>query len=343
MPKESLVGSVTHASLNNNRMFLAITVHNSCMIDPRLNVLRVVAARGTVTAAAETLNFSPSAVSHQLRSLASDLGVPLLEKDGRGVRLTAPARILLRHADDLYARWEEIRSDLAATDPHQITSFRLCGFSTAASALLPDVAARVRATYPHCTVRIIEADPEECFDLLLAQQADLAVVVATASIPPSTDARFDQEPLLDDPLDLLVPADHVLASRKSVLLREAAHEPWIMDRPGRPHHSLVLTACAAAGFTPSIAHQSTEWDTGAALVGAGLGVALIPRLARIPTGDRIVRVPLRGDPTPARRIVTAVQSGSRGQPAIATALTALAEVASRRTGGPLAPHRLERG
>jgi DNA-binding transcriptional LysR family regulator len=307
------------------------------MIDHRLHVLRVVAARGTVTAAAEALNFSPSAVSHQLRSLARDLGVPLLEQDGRGIRLTGSARILLKHADDLYARWEEIRGDLAETDPDHIRSLRLCGFSTAASALLPYVTAEVRATHPHCTVRIIEADPEECFDLLLADQADLAVVVATASIPPSVDPRFDQEPLLDDPLDLLVPADHALAGRTSVLLREAADEPWIMDRPGRPHHGLVLTACAAAGFTPAIAHEATEWETGAALVGAGLGVALIPRLARLPAGFRIVRVPLRGDPTPARRILTGVRRGSRRQPAIATALQALEGIARRSTDQPRDP------
>ena len=304
------------------------------MIDPRLNVLRVVAARGTVTAAAETLSFSPSAVSHQLRSLSQDLGVPLLERDGRGVRLTEAAHILLEHADDLFVRWEQIRSDLAETHPEQVRSFRVCGFSTAASALLPFVAARVRAAYPQSTVGIIEADPEECFELLLAQQADLAVVVATSSIPPTSDTRFDQKPLLDDPLDLLVPADHPLAASPAVLLSEAADQPWIMDRPGRPHHGLVVTACAAAGFTPAIAHQATEWDTGAALVGEGLGVALIPRLARLPSGDRIVRVPLRGDPTPARHILTAVQNGTRHHPAVATAMSALAEVARRKTGLP---------
>lgn len=192
-------------------------------------------------------------------------------------------------------------------------------------------------------MRIIEADPEECFELLLAQEADLAVVVATASIPPRTDTRFDQEALLDDPLDLLVPADHALAGRASVLLSEAAHEPWIMDRPGRAYHGLVLTACVAAGFAPSVAHESSEWDTGAALVGAGLGVALIPRLARIPTGDRIVRVPLRGDPAPARHILTGVRRGSRRQPAIATALEALEGIAGRRMAKPPPPAALETG
>jgi DNA-binding transcriptional LysR family regulator len=123
-----------------------------------------------------------------------------------------------------------------------------------------------------------------------------------------------------------------VAGRTSVLLSEAADEPWIMDRPGRPHHGLVLTACAAAGFTPLIAHESTK-DTGAALVGAGLGVALIPRLARLPAGYRIVRVPL-ADPTPARRILTGVRRGSRSQPAITIALKALESIAARSASEP---------
>lgn len=316
-------------------MLVQRTMHNERMIDRRLNVLRVVAACGTVTAAAEALKFSPSAVSAQLRSLAGELGVPLLAQDGRGVRLTESAQTLLARAAELYTLWEEIRGELGDTYPDQIRSLRLCGFSTAASALLPYVVAKVRDVHPQCTVRIIEADPEECFELLLAQQADLAVVVATAALPPRTDTRFDQQSLLEDPLDLLVPAEHALVGRESVLLSEAAREPWIMDRPGRAHHGLVLTACANAGFTPSVAHESSEWDTAAALVGAGLGVALIPRLARIPAGDRIARVPLGGDPTPARHVLTAVRRGSRRQPAIATALAALADVACLRAVKPL--------
>lgn len=300
------------------------------MIDKRLHVLRVVAEHGTVTAAAVALSFSPSAVSHQLRSLARDLGVTLLEQDGRGIRLTAAARVLLQYSDELFAHWEEIRAEVAQASPDRPSSLRLCGFSTAAAALLPRAATEVRTAHPRCTVRIIEADPEECFDLLLAEQADLAVVIATESIPPRSDPRFDQESLLADPLDLLVPADHPLASRPSVLLSDAAAEPWIMDRPGRALHGLVLTACATAGFTPSIAHEIHEWDTGASLVGAGFGVSLIPRLARLPAGDRIVRVPLRGDPAPSRHILTGVRQGSREQPAIASALRALRTIAHRR-------------
>lgn len=297
------------------------------MIDHRLHVLRLLAAHGTVTATAEALHYTPSAVSHQLRTLAQDLGVTLLVAQGRGVRLTPAARTLLARTDGLFAQWEEIRSAVAASTEERTGALRMAGFSTAAAALLPRVATHIASTLPGVTVRIVEADPEECFELLLADEVDLAVMVATVSLPPSLDPRFDQRPLLDDPLDLLVPAGHRLAGRSSVQLREAADEPWLMDRPGRPHHRLVLTACAEAGFTPAMAHEAAEWDTGAALVGAGLGVALVPRLARLPAGYAVVRVPLRGDPRPARHILTGVRRGRRGHPVLAAALEVLEEVA----------------
>lgn len=293
------------------------------MIDHRLHVLRMVASHGTVTAAAQALSYTPSAVSHQLRTLARDLGVTLLVQQGRHVRLTPAARVLLEHVDELYARWEQIRAEVAQASDESVGTLRLAGFSTAAAALLPWVATQVRAAYPGCVVRIIEADPEQCFDLLLADKADVAVVVATAALPPNIDPRFEQQPLLEDPLDLLLPVGHPLAGEASVSLGQTAAEPWILDRPGRPYHQLAMTACAAAGFTPAVAHQAMEWDTGAALVAAGLGVALAPRLARLPAGYDIVRVPLRGDPTPSRRILTSVRRGSGAQPVIATALEAL--------------------
>lgn len=306
-------------------------MQNPCMIDRRLHVLRVVAACGTVTGAAEALHYTPSAVSQQLRALGKELGVDLLVQDGRRIRLTPAARVLLEHADELFSTWEEIRGEVAAAAAEGGGTLRLCGFSTAAAALLPSVAARARATHPRCAVRIIEADPEECFDLLLADEADVAVVVATSDVPSTTDPRFEQRYLLEDPLDLLVPEDHRLARERSVLLGDLVGEPWIMDRPGRPYHQLLVTACAAAGFSPAVAHIATEWDTGAALVAAGLGIALTPRLAHLPTGYPIVRVPLRGDPTPSRHILTGIRRGSARQPLIARALSMLEESASQRS------------
>lgn len=304
-------------------------MQNRYMIDRRLHVLRMVAACGTVTGAAAALHYTPSAVSQQLRSLAKDLGVELITQDGRRIRLTPAARTLLIHTDDLFARWEEIRAEVAATSDEQGGELRLCGFSTAAAALLPPVAAQVSELRPGCRIRIIEADPGECFDLLLADEADVAVVVATSEVPPSADPRFEQRHLLEDPLDLLLPEGHRLAREPAVALQDLVHEPWIMDRPGRPYHQLLHTACAGAGFTPIPAHFATEWETGAALVGAQLGIALIPRLAHVPSGYPVVRVPLSGDPTPSRHLLTGIRRGSALHPVIATALRSLHDVSSR--------------
>ncbi|WP_298890014.1 LysR family transcriptional regulator [uncultured Serinicoccus sp.] len=309
------------------------------MIDRRLQVLRMVAQRGTVTGAAEALSYTPSAVSQQLRTLGRELGVELLVHDGRGVRLSPAAQVLLDRTDELVSRWEEIRAEVARVAETGGGVLRLAGFSTAASALLPPVAARVRAELGG-EVQIVEADPEECFELLLTGRADVAVVVAVATLPASTDPRFEQRHLLDDPIDLLVPEGHPLAGQESVALRDLAAERWIMDRPGRPYHELLQTACTGAGFTPSVAHYAAEWDTGAALVGAGLGIALVPRLAHVPAAYPVVRVPLHGDPAPARHLRTGIRRGSAGHPSVAAALRALEDVAAprRRPGtGPAAP------
>ncbi len=306
-------------------------VHNRCMIDRRLLVLRMVASCGTVTGAAAALHYTPSAVSQQLRTLAKDLEVELVVQDGRRLRLTPAARTLLAHTDELFAHWERIRAELAAGAAGAGGgggTLRLCGFSTAAAALLPPVATALRRERPGARAMIIEADPAECFDLLLADRADVAVVVATGEEPPSDDPRFEQRPLLEDPLDLLVPAGHSLAGQPGVALRELSDERWIMDRPGRPYHHLLMTACAAAGFTPVVAHRAAEWDTGAALVAEELGVALIPRLAHLPMGYAVARVPLLGDPAPSRQIVTAIRRGSAEHPLVALALATLDVLAS---------------
>ncbi len=298
------------------------------MIDRRLRVLQVVAEHGTISKAAEHLGYTPSAVSHQMRTLARDVGVRLLEPDGRRVRLTPAALTLLARSSDLLGLWEEIRTDVLDTSASGIGQLRLAGFSTAASVLLPSVAAEVMRVFPRSTVRIIEADPEVCFEMLLAERVDLAVVVATDVLPSIDDPRFEQQLLMEDSLDLLVPVGHRLAGRSWIALTEVAGEPWIMDRPGRPYHHMVSTACAAAGFTPHQVHEVTEWDTGAALVTAGFGVALVPRLARLPADTELVRVPLRGGASPVRHVRTSVRRGTPGQPEIALALAELRRVAA---------------
>lgn len=305
------------------------------MIDlQRLDALRAVAHYGTVTAAAGALHLTPSAASQQIRALATELGVTLLEHQGRRVRLTPAAHTLLDHADTLAAQWETAQAELHARVDGITGRLRLCGFPTGVGALLAPAAAQLRAAQPGLTVTVTEIEPAEAFGLLLGGDADLAVTEATAEIPPQTDAKFEQQPLLDEPMDLLVPAGHRFAEAASLTLAEAAGQRWIVGRPGSSYHQLVLGACAAAGFAPDIAHQAKEWIAVSTLVGAGLGVALVPRLGHIPPQPPVVRVPLHGEPTPSRRILTCLRRGSRHQPAITAALDTLHDLATTRTTAP---------
>ncbi|MFG3258463.1 LysR family transcriptional regulator [Streptomyces sp. NPDC048172] len=299
------------------------------MIDARLRILQMVAEHGTVTAAAQALHYTPSAVSYQLRQLAADVGVELVVHQGRGIRLTHAARILLRHAERLQEQWELARAELATAATEPTGQVTLCGFSTAASRLLPPAAAALRDAHPQLTVRLIEAEPDRCFDLLLSEEADLALLVVTADSPPMTDRRFDQRPLLDDPLDLVVPEGHPLTGRGRVTLADAAREAWIVGTPGTTYHQLVLAACMSAGFTPHVAHHADEWDTGTALVAHGLGVILVPRLARLREDSPVVRVPLHGEPAPARRIVAVTRLGAREIPTLTHAVDTITATAAR--------------
>lgn len=303
-------------------------MQNWYMLDPKLRVLQQVAHYGTVTAAAAALHYTPSAVSHQLRQLADDLGVELVAQSGRGIRLTAAANVLLRHIDVLQSQAARAYAELASHVDEPGGTFALCGFSTAATRLLPPAAARLRDRYPQLTVHMIEAEPSRCFDLLLSGDADLALVIATTSIPPTSDTRFDQQPLLDDPLDLVVPAGHPLTQQKRVRLADAADESWIIGRTGSTYHHLAVAACSAAGFTPQINHYADEWGTGTALVAQHFGVILVPRLAQLPPDAPVTRLPLHGDPAPARRILTITRAGNRDHPLTQHTLNAISDVAT---------------
>ncbi|WP_037885487.1 LysR family transcriptional regulator [Streptomyces viridochromogenes] len=296
------------------------------MIDlRRLRVLRAVAHYGTVTAAARALHFTPSAASQQIRQLARDLDVDLLEPQGRGVRLTPAAESLLAHADAIAARWEEAELDLRAEYGAPAGQLRVCGFPTAVSTLLAPMAVRLRERHPRLAVRIQEAVVPESFDLLFEGQTDLAVVEVTPHNPPLGDARFDQQPLLDDPYDLVVPDDHPLAGRERVDLAEVAHEDWIAPVPQSPCRPHVMSACAAAGFTPGVVHHAMDWNVTANLIAHRLGVALVPRLAQLPPQLPITRVRCAGDPR--RKLLTCTRRGCRERPAVAVALEELRELA----------------
>lgn len=294
------------------------------MIDlRRLRALAAVAEHGTVTAAAMALDFTPSAVSQQIGQLAHDLDIELLKRQGRRVNLTPAAHILLAHANAIQAQWEQAKAEIAATPGN----LRICGVSSAIASLAAPAIARLQARHPHLEVLLREEESAECFQLLLSDKADIALVLPTLEAPTQTDTRFEQQPILKDPQDLLVPAGHCLARAGGVGLADAAEESWIVKRHDNDSYALLSVACAAAGFTPQVKHEAKEWFAVSALVAAGSGVCLVPRIVPIPASHRVVRVPLTGPTAPARQILTSIRRGSANHPSIAAGLSALHDVA----------------
>ncbi|HZE38035.1 MAG TPA: LysR family transcriptional regulator [Stackebrandtia sp.] len=299
------------------------------MIDPRLNTLRVLRAHGTVTATAQALHLTPSTVSQQLKQLAHENGIRLLEPHGRRVRLTPAAEVLLEHADVMYAQWERAKEDLAALEAGQMGDLRLCGLSSTVSAFIAPAAKRLREAHPGVRLHLAAVESDEAFRMLESGEADIAVINPTDATPPPSDRRFEQRFLVDDVEDLLVSVDHRFAGRESVSMAETADEEWVSTPGCVDQEKLLLASAADAGFTPDIAHRSDSFYSTSGLVCTGFGVSLFSRLAPLPPEHSVVRVPIHGRPTPTRRMFTAVRGGSARQPAIARGLAAIRAEATR--------------
>lgn len=298
------------------------------MIDVRrLRTLREVADRGTVAAAADALHLTSSAVSQQLAALAADAGTPVVERDGRGVRLTPAAEVLLRHADALLAQVERLHVDLDAHRRGELGELRIAGFATALRGLVAPAAARLRDSAPEMRLRIREAEADEAQRALAGHDVDVMVSFESAGAPQPGDPRYHRVELLADVLDAALPEDHPLASRPEVELRALALDHWVLPPVGWACEEVVQAACRNAGFTPPAAHRSGDWMSSLALVGIGLGVALVPRLAQIAPPPGVVIRPLAGAP-PCRHIFAVCRRGAESGPAMRALLGALEAAAT---------------
>ncbi|MEU5436845.1 LysR family transcriptional regulator [Streptomyces sp. NPDC020719] len=290
----------------------------------KLRILRTLHERGTVTATAEALRMTPSAVSQQLTNLAKQLGVTLLEADGRRVRLTDAARLVLRHADAVFAQLERADAELSGYLRGEAGEVRVGAFSTAVPALVVPAVLRLRRSHPALEVRVREAEAAEAYELLSAGDVDLALSLA-AHAPSARDPRFTVVPLLADPLDVALPADHPLAAAPGLRLADLAEEAWIFGGSG-PWSEITTAACEAAGFVPAQAHSAAGWTAILSMVAAGMGVALVPRMAAV-RREGVAMRELAAD-RPYRHVVAAVRRGAESAPGAGRVLSALRAVAS---------------
>ncbi|MEV7000525.1 LysR family transcriptional regulator [Streptomyces sp. NPDC093982] len=290
----------------------------------KLQILRTLRERGTVTATAEALRMTPSAVSQQLTNLARQVGVPLLEAQGRRVRLTDAARLVLRHAEAVFEQLERADAELAAYVHGEVGEVRVGAFSTAVPALVVPAVRALRETHPGVTVRVREAEAQEAYELLAGGEVDLALSLA-AQAPTVGDVRFTRVPLLADPLDVALPRGHRLARAEEVRLADLAAEEWIFGGSG-PWSDITRGACEAAGFSARQGHSAAGWTAILAMVEAGMGVALVPRMAAVARGGVVMREV--GEQRPVRHVVAAVRRGSEAGAAVGRVLSALEAVAA---------------
>lgn len=247
----------------------------------RLRLLRELNERGTIAAVADALQFTPSAVSQQLAVLEREAGVRLLERSGRGVRLTDAALVLVEHAEALLARAAVAEADLAAAAGAVTGRGRIAAFQSAAIRLaMPAIEALARDA-PRLTCELIEAEPEQALPALALGDLDLVLGDEWWHQPWRLPAGLQRRELIREPVRLVLPARHPLARRHhdAVPLAELAGEVWAAGHPGIAWEEMVQRTCREhGGFEPDIRHRTNDAVVGLALVARGLAVTLLPDL-----------------------------------------------------------------
>lgn len=294
----------------------------------RLRLLRELAERGTVHAVAEAMSLTPSAVSQQLKILAREAAVPLLEPDGRRVRLTDAGRTLVARTDDVLAALDRAQADMDAYRTTPRGTVRVAMFPSGAAMLLAGLLTRAAAA----GVDVVGRDLDQPASDAPAQLADYDVVVVhrdDRDIAPWGN-RIDATVLLREPLDVLLPPEHRLAAREQVLLADLADEAWIGVEGGLMVDDVLRSLAVTTGINARIVQRVNDFRVVEELVAAGLGVALLPRYVR--TVRPLVRAPISGIRI-ARRIEAVTRAGATARPAVAAVVEILRAVAGEVAGG----------
>ena len=293
----------------------------------RLRVLRQVALSGTIAEAARALHLTGPAVSQQLAALEREAGVRLVERDGRSIRLTEAARLLVAHTDAVLAQLEAAAADLEAAEGRHGGQLRCAAFPTAASALLAPACSALAAEHPMVRILAQELEPDDSLAMLRAGDLDLTVAHEYDRVPRRIDRSLTTWTLLEEPMLLAVAADglHGTAA-EATELRAVAEERWIAPPEGWSCAQQTVRACADAGFVPEIACRASSYDVVLSFVAAGLGVALVPAMAisAPPEGVRLLRVAAQAV---RRRVFAAVRRGSARRPSVVLVLDALQRAA----------------
>ena len=290
----------------------------------RLRTFREVALHGTIRAASEALSFTPSAVSQQVSALERELGVELLKRTGRSVHLTAAGRALVERAEGILAGLAETEAEVKSIADASPRTLRVASFPSAAATLLADAVGG-----SDLDVLILEADPRLGLARLRAGEVDLAILWEYDFVPLEAPGAVELTPLLDDPVDVVLPRAHPHAITQTLSLAELADEPWINSTPLSSCHPFLSRACNAAGFEPRIAAETNDHRALHHLIASGVGLALVPRLSQLDLPASLAARPLAPNP-PKRRVHAALRPGGEQDRAIRRLLALLVATAEGR-------------
>ncbi len=291
----------------------------------RLRLLRELAERGTVTAVAHALSYTPSAVSQQLAALERDAGVPLLERVGRGVQLTDAGRRLVAHADVVLARLEEAEADLEAVSGRVGGRVRIATFQTAAHALVLPAMRPLEERYPELVCQVVQAEAEDALPSLRLGDVDVVLGEEYEHAPRQRDPALEYRDLCRDELVFAVPEGHPAAGQDTISFADLAGYEWAGGEVDTAWHDMLVRACRSlGGFEPDIRHFVDDVQLILGLVGATGAVALVPLMGWSATVTGVVVRPA-SEPDLHRRIFTAVRRGTGDRPAQVAVREALAE------------------
>ncbi|GAA3210737.1 LysR family transcriptional regulator [Microbacterium terregens] len=293
-----------------------------------LRVIKAIGDEGSITAAAAALGYSQPALSQQMKRLEARLGVPVIERVGRSVRLTEAGRVLARHAPAVTMALDAAAGELAELQGLRAGRVRLVGFPSASPTVVPRLLADLRESHPGVTITYVEAEPPEAVEAVRADRADIAL---TFSYPGDRDdphgssaSGLAVRAIGTDELLAILPAGHAGAGGEVVDMSTLAEENWIAGCPRCRGH--LLEVCGRAGFEPRIGFETDNFVAVEGLVAQGIGVATLPRMAveSFPLLPGIVTAPLPAAEARTIHIVTA--HGAERVPAVRTTLAALTRV-----------------
>jgi DNA-binding transcriptional LysR family regulator len=284
----------------------------------QLRVIDAVRRHGSVTAAAKELNYTQPSISHQLSRLETQLGARVVQKAGRGIRLTPAGRLLAERAAEIIGRVESATTELAELVGLNSGRVRLAGFNSVMSSLVPEAAMVLARQHPGLELGLTDTHPEEALELLRAGQVEVALIFRYDDTAPEDDS-IHLTHLIDDPL-------YLLSTDGGTELTDHSGTPWIAGCERCRRH--LVEMCQSAGFSPRLAYTTDDMVVMQSLVAAGMGVTTIPGLAL--RAHRHPAITATRLPVPPRQIYAATYGEPPDPPATAALLAALTGAAAAR-------------